>query len=89
MVRRRNRVTIALNILDVCSTGAARSKIACQANLNSITVNPYLESLKNNGLLEEIPKGSKVIYRTTPKGLEWRKRLKQSMTLLEEIVVEA
>ncbi len=89
MARRRNQVTIALNILDVCSTGATKSKIECQANLNSLTVNPYLEILKNNGLLEETPKGSKVIYRTTPKGLEWRKRLKQSVTLLEEIEVAA
>jgi predicted transcriptional regulator len=89
MTKRRNRVAVALSMLNACSGGAAKTKIAHQANLNYISVSPYLEILKNKGLLEEIPKGSGFIYRTTPKGLEWRERFKQSMILLEDIEVTA
>jgi predicted transcriptional regulator len=89
MTKRRNRVAIALSILSVCSGSANRTKIAHRANLNYLILRPYLEILKKNGLLEEIPKGSGFIYRTTPKGLEWIKRFKQSVTLLEEIEVAA
>jgi predicted transcriptional regulator len=89
MTKRRDRVSVASSILNVCSSGATKTKIVRQANLNFMSVSPYLENLKNKGLLEEIPKGSGVIYRTTPKGLEWRKRFEQSVTLLDEIPVTA
>jgi predicted transcriptional regulator len=89
MTKRRDKVSVASSILSVCSGGATKSKIVRQANLNFIRVGLYLENLKNKGLLEEIPIGSGVIYRTTSKGLEWRKRFEQSSTLLEEIPVTA
>jgi predicted transcriptional regulator len=89
MFKRRNRVTVVLSILNACSGGAAKTKIAHQANLNYVSVSSYLEVLKNEGLLEEIPKSSGFIYRTTPKGLDWRNRLKQSVTLLEVIGITA
>lgn len=89
MTKRRDRAVVALIILNVCSGGANKTKIAYQANLNYVTVSPYLENLKNKGLLEEILKDSKIIYRTTPKGLEWRKRFEQFVALLEDIQVMA
>jgi predicted transcriptional regulator len=89
MAKRRSRLSVASSILNVCSNGAAKTKIVYLANLNFMSVSPYLEILKNKGLLEEISNGSGVVYRTTPKGLEWRKRFEQSRTLLEEIPVTA
>lgn len=50
--------------------GASKTRIVYQANLNSASAKPYIENLINNGLVEEVPVGSKVIYKTTPKGVE-------------------
>ncbi len=89
MTKRIDQVAVALSILNVCSSGATKTKIAVRANLNYMAISPYLENLKNKGLLDEILKGSKITYRTTPKGLEWKKRFEQSVALLEDIQVMA
>lgn len=88
-VKRRSNIIIAMNILNICINGASKTKIVYQANLNFSTVCPYLENLKNKGLIEEFLKDSRVMYRTTPKGLEWKKKFDQSINLLEEIQASA
>ncbi len=88
-VKRRSNILIAMNILDICINGASKTKIVYQANLNFSTVCPYLNNLINKGLIEEFAKDSRVMYRTTPKGLEWKKKFDQSITLLEEIQASA
>ena len=64
------------NILEVCSGGASKTKIVYQSNLNFNTVNSYMTQLKDNGLLDVI-QGEPIIYKTTKKGSEFMRCLKQ------------
>jgi len=68
--KRRTNDKITSEILKLCMNGASKTRIVYQANLNSASAKPYIENLINNGLVEEVPVGSKVIYKTTPKGVE-------------------
>lgn len=85
MASRRSKVSIVSEILTACMGGAKKSRIVHQANLNFSTVCPYLDNLINNGLIEEIGEGTKIAYKTTPKGLELRKKFEQSRTVVDEI----
>ena len=67
---------IMQNILEVCSGGASKTKIVYQSNLNFNTVNSYMTQLKDNGLLDVI-QGEPIIYKTTKKGSEFMRCLKQ------------
>ncbi len=64
---KRSRHTIISQVLNICIDGASKTKIVYQANLNFRTVNPYLELLTKNGLIN-IRHGSTMIYETTEKG---------------------
>ena len=59
---------IISQILDICANGASKTRIVYQANLNFRTINPYLELLIRNGLID-VKKEQTLIYKTTPKGL--------------------
>ncbi len=87
--KRRSNITIAMDILNTCINGASKTKIVYQANLNFSTVCPYLNNLINKGLIEEFIKDSRIMYKITPKGLEWKKKFDQSVSLLEEIQASA
>ena len=75
--RRRTNEIITLEILKLCMKGATKTQIVYQANLNFMTAKPYIEQLINNGLIEAVPKGSRVIYKTTAKGDELTRVFRQ------------
>ena len=60
---RRSRNRIISEILDVCRTGSNKTRIVYKANLNFNTVNPYMDLLIKNNLLEVKP-GKNVLYET-------------------------
>jgi predicted transcriptional regulator len=64
---KRSRGEIVAQILDVCKAGANKTRIVYQANLNFRTVDPYLETLIKNDLIEVRP-GKNTSYETTQKG---------------------
>ena len=65
---KRSRDMIISQILDICIDGASKTKIVYQANLNFRTINPYLDLLTKNGLIN-VKKEQTIIYKTTPRGL--------------------
>ena len=67
---KRSMHVIISEILDICKTGANKTRIVYQANLNFNTVNPYIDLLINNNLLEVKP-GKNVLYETTDKGISF------------------
>jgi predicted transcriptional regulator len=73
---KRSRDIIISQILDICIKGASKTKIVYQANLNFRTVNPYLELLTKNGLID-VKKEQMVIYKITSKGLTLLDNFKQ------------
>ena len=64
---KRSRGEIVAKILDICTEGANKTRIVYQANLNFRTVDPYLETLIKNDLIEVRP-GKYTIYETTERG---------------------
>ncbi len=66
---KRSRDIIISKILDICTNGAHKTKIVYQANLNFRTVNPYLELLTKNGMINAQKKEDLVVYETTTRGL--------------------
>jgi predicted transcriptional regulator len=78
---KRSKDMIISQILDICMTGASKTKIVYQANLNFRTVNPYIDLLSKNNLIEVI-NGSITIYKTTGKG---KKMLKEFKNIQEEL----
>lgn len=75
---------IISQILDICVDGASKTRIVYQANLNFRTVNPYIELLTKNGLLE-ISSGSATIYKTTQKGMKMLKDFKSIQNELPDL----
>ena len=67
---------IISQILDICINGASKTRIVYQANLNFRTINPYIELLTKNGLIN-VKKEQTIIYKTTPKGLDLLDNFKQ------------
>ncbi len=64
---KRSRHEIISQILDVCKSGASKTRIVYQANLNFRTVNPYLDLLIKNELIKK-KDGRSISYETTPRG---------------------
>ena len=73
---KRSKHMIISQILDICDGGASKTRIVYQANLNFRTVNPYIELLTKNGLIES-KSGRTILYETTDKGLKLRENLNQ------------
>jgi predicted transcriptional regulator len=82
---RRGKIEIMAAILDICIGGANKTKVVYQANLNFRTVNPYLELLTRNGLIE-IQEGTPTLYKTSSKGIEFMKNIDSAQQLLGEKV---
>lgn len=81
---KRSKDMIISQILDICTSGASKTRIVYQANLNFRTVNPYIELLSKNGLIEA-SHGQIVVYKTTQKGLKMLKEFKSIHSELPEI----
>ena len=82
---------IISQILDICVNGASKTRIVYQANLNFRTINPYLELLIRNGLID-VNKEQTLIYKTTPKGLALLdnfKHINSELSAAEVLVVPA
>ncbi|HSD57033.1 MAG TPA: winged helix-turn-helix domain-containing protein [Methanotrichaceae archaeon] len=74
---RRDRLKIILDILDICNSGANKTKIVYQANLNFKMVNVYIDILMNEGLLHPQDASNGKIFLTTIRGKELLKNVRQ------------
>jgi len=73
---KRSRNEIISQILEICKDGASKTHIVYQANLNFSTVNPYLDLLIKNDLIQ-VNDGRAILYDTTPKGIRLLESIKQ------------
>ena len=73
---KRSRDVIISQILDICIKGASKTRIVYQVNLNFRTINPYLDLLTKNGLID-VKKEQIIVYETTPRGLDLLDNFKQ------------
>ncbi len=90
--KKRSDDQIVSQILEICMNGAGKTRIIYQANLNFLKVCQYLENMIRNGLISQTPLGSRVIYRTTAKGVELNQRIQKlqiEMDALRECLLNA
>jgi predicted transcriptional regulator len=73
---KRSRQEIISQILEICINGASKTRIVYQVNLNFKTVNPYLNLLIKNDLIQ-VNEGRAILYETTPKGLRLLESIKR------------
>jgi predicted transcriptional regulator len=67
MMRRSKHVIIS-EILNICKSGANKTRIVYQANLNFRNVNNYIDLLIKSNLIE-VKQGKDVSYETTDLGI--------------------
>jgi len=82
---KRSRHEILSKILKICLNGASKTRIVYQANLNFRTVNPYLQTLIKNNLIETCQGEQRehVMYKTTSEGAN----LQETMTQVNSILL--
>jgi predicted transcriptional regulator len=78
---RRNDLDICADILQVARTGAKKTQIVYQANLNFKIVKGYLQRLIANGMLNPIPEGR--LFITTSVGVEFIERYRALVSPLK------
>jgi len=83
MMKRSKHVIIS-RILDICQNGANKTKIVYQANLNFRTVDPYIELLVKNNLIE-VKQGKTILYETTERGINLLDDFKNIDSQLSEL----
>jgi predicted transcriptional regulator len=83
-VTKRSKHVIVSQILDICKNGACKTKIVYQANLNFRTVNPYIDLLIKNNLIE-VKQGETILYETTDRGRHLLDDFKQINSQLSEL----
>jgi predicted transcriptional regulator len=69
--KRRSVFTISRDILEICINPQNKTRVVYAANLNSIRINDYLDSLVKMGLLAEETMGKAVRYHTTTNGVKF------------------
>ena len=75
--KRRTNDLIASQILKLCVNGASKTRILYQANLNYLMAKQYLDNLMRNGFIAKEGTGSRITYRTTCKGAEYKEKFEQ------------
>jgi len=80
--KRRDRLYIIAEILDIAKDSALKTQIMYKANLSFAQLNTYLNLLLETQLLEKIKKGRKTIYKTTQKGNEYMQSYKEIIKTL-------
>ena len=84
-MKKRSDNLIISQILDICESGARKTRIVYQANLNSTTVNRYLECLIETGMIEQSNCGASHLFKTTVKGTELKDKLSRLQTEMDEL----
>lgn len=79
---KRSKQEIIAQILEVCLEKSSKTRIVYQVNLNFRTINPYLQLLIKNELLDLL-EGEQKLYKTTARGeslLESIKKINKSIS---------
>jgi predicted transcriptional regulator len=82
--KRRDRLVIMAEIVGIAKKGSSKTHIMFKANLSFSQLNQYLSLLSKTGLLEETAINGRVIFKATPKGLEFMERQHQVIDMLNE-----
>ena len=83
MWNHRDRLCIMAEMLEIAKGGTLKTPIMYKANLNSAQLDEYLSLLLEVGLLKNVNKGEKTVYKTTAKGLHYIQGHRKITALLD------
>jgi len=81
--KRRDRLYILAEILDIAKEGTLKTQIMYKANLSFAQLNEYLDLLMTMKLVGITKGKAKTVYKTTPKGLQYLENYKEIIQLLK------
>jgi predicted transcriptional regulator len=82
--KRRDKIVIMAEIINLAKKGISKTHIMFKANLSFSQLNQYIESLSNAGLIEKTAINGKVVYKSTPKGLNFYQSEQQIIALMQK-----
>jgi predicted transcriptional regulator len=83
--RRRDRLEVINEILDVAVNGVVKTKIMYRVNVNFRQFECYVDSLLEADLIEVVEADSRKIYKTTEKGKTLLEKLRETSWIFNEI----
>ena len=81
--KRRDRLYIIAEILEIAKDGTLKTQIMYKANLSFSQLNEYLNFLVGLNLLECKQTSGKTVYKTTEKGMKYLDNYKEILQLLK------
>ena len=81
--KRRDRLYIIVEILEIAKDGTLKTQIMYKANLSFSQLNEYLNFLVGLNLLECKQTGGRTVYKTTEKGMKYLDNYKEILQLLK------
>jgi predicted transcriptional regulator len=82
--RRRDKLSIIAEILEIAKEGTLKTQIMYRANLSFSQLNDYLQFMLKNNLLKKFTERGKEVYAATGKGLDFLQRHCELAELLKE-----
>jgi predicted transcriptional regulator len=80
--KRRDKLSIIAEILEIAKDGALKTQIMYRANLSFAQLNEYLKFMLKIQLLNKVVENRKDVYKATAKGLEFLQRHSELTVLL-------
>jgi predicted transcriptional regulator len=71
-------------IISICRIGSTKTNMMAKGNLSYGQLNQFLFILSQSGLIEKSAWDGRIIYRATPKGLEFMNKQQQIIRLLSD-----
>ena len=82
--KRRDRLYIVAEILEVARKGTLKSQIMYGVNLSFVKLNDYLGFITESELLAVMSQGKKDVYTTTEKGVAFLQRYREISELIRD-----
>lgn len=81
--KRRDRLYIIAEILEIAREGTLKTQVMYRANLSFTQLNDYLGFMLKISLLNKVSENGKDIYRATMKGMDFLQRYREIVELLK------
>ena len=82
--RRRDKLGIIAEVLEIAKDGTLKTQIMYKANLSFVQLTEYLEYMLKTRLLDKLDIKTKEVYVATEKGLDFLQRHSELTALLNE-----
>jgi predicted transcriptional regulator len=81
--KRRDKLYIIAEILEIAKDGVLKTQIMYRANLSFTQLNDYLKFMLKNALLEKVLLNDKEVYKATKKGIVFLQSYREITELLK------